>query len=111
MPDDVRDGLAVAAMLAFFGRTAQRHPLLPVALGLVIGGSISNLIDRVRLKTLYLGIVLALGIPSMTVRTAIMVPIAWALVGALGLERRSRGSARMSRRLQLLVGLFLRTLS
>ena len=40
---------AVAAMLVFFGRTAQRHPLLPVALGLVIGGSIANLIDRVRL--------------------------------------------------------------
>jgi signal peptidase II len=41
--------VAVAAMLAFFARTAQRHPLLPVALGLVIGGSISNLIDRARL--------------------------------------------------------------
>ncbi len=40
---------AVVAMLVFFGRTAQRHPLLPVALGLVIGGSIANLIDRVRL--------------------------------------------------------------
>ncbi len=40
---------AVAAMLVLFGRTAQRHPLLPVALGLVIGGSIANLIDRVRL--------------------------------------------------------------
>lgn len=40
---------AVAAMLVFFGKTAQRHPLLPVALGLVIGGSIANLIDRVRL--------------------------------------------------------------
>ena len=26
-----------------------RHPLLPVALGLVIGGSVSNLVDRVRL--------------------------------------------------------------
>ncbi len=40
---------AVAAMLVYFGRTARRHPLLPVALGLVIGGSIANLIDRVRL--------------------------------------------------------------
>jgi signal peptidase II len=42
-------GAAVAAMLVFFARTAQRHPLLPVALGLVIGGSVANLIDRVRL--------------------------------------------------------------
>jgi DASS family divalent anion:Na+ symporter len=40
-----------------------------------------------------IGAVLALGIPSMTVRTAIMVPIAWALVRALGLLPRSNGSA------------------
>jgi DASS family divalent anion:Na+ symporter len=40
-----------------------------------------------------IGFVLALGIPSMTVRTAIMVPIAWALVQSLGLKPRSRGSA------------------
>src|SRR5258708_5953958 len=40
-----------------------------------------------------IGFVLALGIPSMTVRTAIMVPIAWALVQSLGLGPRSRGSA------------------
>ena len=40
---------AVAAMLIFFARSAQRPPLLPVALGLVIGGSVANLVDRVRL--------------------------------------------------------------
>lgn len=40
-----------------------------------------------------IGFVLALGIPSMTVRTAIMAPIAWAMVQALGLAPRSRGSA------------------
>ncbi len=40
-----------------------------------------------------IGLVLALGIPSMTVRTAIMVPIAWALVQSLGLGPRSRGTA------------------
>lgn len=42
---------------------------------------------------LTIGFVLALGIPSMTVRTAIVVPIAWAVVQTLGLERQSRGSA------------------
>jgi signal peptidase II len=42
-------GLAVAWMLYFFARSGSRHPVLPVALGLVIGGSVSNLIDRVRL--------------------------------------------------------------
>jgi anion transporter len=40
-----------------------------------------------------IGLVLALGIPSMTVRTAIMAPIAWALVQSLGLPPRSRGTA------------------
>lgn len=40
-----------------------------------------------------IGFVLALGIPSITVRTAIMLPIAWALVQSLGLPNHSRGSA------------------
>jgi signal peptidase II len=42
-------GVAVAWMLVFFGRSGARHPILPVALGLLLGGSLSNLIDRVRL--------------------------------------------------------------
>lgn len=41
--------IAVGAMVVFFARSGRRHPLLPVALGLVVGGSIANLIDRVRL--------------------------------------------------------------
>lgn len=40
-----------------------------------------------------IGLLLAMGIPSMTVRTAIMAPIAWALVQSLGLPPRSRGAA------------------
>ncbi len=40
---------AVAWMLVFFARSGARHPVLPVSLGLVIGGSLSNLLDRVRL--------------------------------------------------------------
>ena len=42
-------GAAVAWMLVYFARSGARHPVLPVALGLVIGGSVSNLLDRVRL--------------------------------------------------------------
>jgi signal peptidase II len=42
-------GIAIAWMLIFFARSGARHPVLPVALGLVIGGSVSNLVDRVRL--------------------------------------------------------------
>jgi signal peptidase II len=41
--------VAVAWMLLYFARSGARHPVLPVALGLVIGGSVSNLLDRVRL--------------------------------------------------------------
>jgi len=42
-------GVAVVSMLIFFWRSATRHRLLPVALGFVLGGSLSNLLDRVRL--------------------------------------------------------------
>ena len=45
----VATGIAVTWMLVFFARSGARHPILPVALGLVIGGSVSNLLDRVRL--------------------------------------------------------------
>ena len=34
-------------MVFFFAHSGARHPLLPAALGLVIGGSVSNLFDRV----------------------------------------------------------------
>jgi signal peptidase II len=45
----VLTGGAVAWMLVYFARSGARHPILPIALGLVIGGSVSNLLDRVRL--------------------------------------------------------------
>jgi signal peptidase II len=45
----VLTALAVLWMLVFFARSGGRHPVLPVALGLVLGGSVSNLVDRVRL--------------------------------------------------------------
>jgi signal peptidase II len=41
--------IAIGWMLVYFARSGARHPVLPVALGLVIGGSVSNLADRVRL--------------------------------------------------------------
>jgi signal peptidase II len=41
-------GVAVIAMVVFFAKTGRRHPVLPVALGLVLGGSVSNLVDRLR---------------------------------------------------------------
>ena len=41
--------IAIAWMVGYFARSGARHPLLPVAVGLLIGGSVSNLADRVRL--------------------------------------------------------------
>ena len=41
--------VAITWMLWFFTRSGRRHPVLPVALGLVLGGSIANLVDRIRL--------------------------------------------------------------
>jgi len=35
-------------MLVHFARSGSRHVLFPVALGLLVGGSVSNLADRVR---------------------------------------------------------------
>jgi signal peptidase II len=40
---------AVGWMLFYFARAGARHPVLPVALGLLVGGSAGNLVDRVRL--------------------------------------------------------------
>jgi signal peptidase II len=45
----VLTALAVAWMVWFFARSGSRHPVLPAALGLLLGGSVANLIDRVRL--------------------------------------------------------------
>jgi signal peptidase II len=41
-------GLALFWMLAYFARSGARHRLTPVAIGLLLGGSISNLVDRIR---------------------------------------------------------------
>ena len=41
--------VAVICLVLFFARSGRRHPLPPVALGLVLGGSVSNLLDRIRL--------------------------------------------------------------
>jgi signal peptidase II len=40
---------AVGWMLVYFAKSGARHPILPVALGLLIGGSVANLTDRLRL--------------------------------------------------------------
>jgi signal peptidase II len=41
--------IVIAWLLVVFARSGARHPVMPVGLGLVVGGSVSNLSDRVRL--------------------------------------------------------------
>ena len=45
----VLTSIVIAWLLVVFARSGARHPVLPVGLGLVVGGSVSNLADRVRL--------------------------------------------------------------
>ncbi len=45
----VLTGFVVAVLLVHFARAGAGNPLLPVALGLLAGGSASNLADRIRL--------------------------------------------------------------
>ena len=85
---------AVAWMLYFFARSGSRHPILPVALGLVIGGSVSNLIDRVRLghvtDFLDLGWWPAFNLAD----TSICVGVAILLVALLVSDRRPRNARK-----------------
>jgi signal peptidase II len=39
---------AIVWMFVFFARSGARHPVFPVALGLLVGGATSNLVDRLR---------------------------------------------------------------
>ena len=47
-PVTILTGIAVIWMLFYFARAGARHPLFPVAFGFLLGGSMSNLADRVR---------------------------------------------------------------
>jgi signal peptidase II len=96
--------VAVGVMLVFFARSGRRHPVLPVALGLVLGGSIANLVDRVRLGhvTDFLDLV---AWPAFNLADTFIVVGVAILFGALVLGDRShrihgarRGDASLHRR-------------
>ena len=84
----VLTAIAVAWMLAFFARGGARHPVLPVALGLVIGGSVSNLADRVRLGYVTDFIDLRWW-PSFNLADTFIVVGVLVLLGALAFSERS----------------------
>jgi signal peptidase II len=86
--------IAVGWMLYFFARSGARHPVLPVALGLLIGGSASNLIDRVRLG--HVTDFIDLGFwPAFNLADAFIVSgVVILLVALLAADRRKPGQPR-----------------
>jgi signal peptidase II len=48
-PVTILTGIAILWMVGYFAKAGAGHPILPVALGLLIGGSVANLADRIRL--------------------------------------------------------------
>lgn len=90
----VLTGIAVAWMLVFFARSGARHPVLPVALGLVIGGSVSNLVDRVRLGYVTDFIDLRYWPAFNLADTFIVVGVAILLTTLLAAERMPRNRGR-----------------
>jgi di/tricarboxylate transporter len=85
-------GFWVLVCVLFYG-FAMQHTGLAQRMSYYVLALFPGSYTGVMSAFLVIGAVLALGIPSMTVRTAIMVPIAWALVESVGLPPRSRGSA------------------
>jgi signal peptidase II len=97
-------GIAVGAMLWFFAHSGRRHPVLPVGLGLVLGGSIANLVDRLRLGRVTDFLDLAAW-PAFNLADTFIVVGVGILFGALVLGDRSqrlhgarRGDASLQRR-------------
>jgi signal peptidase II len=87
--------VAVGWMLFFFARSGSRHPILPVALGLLIGGSASNLTDRIRLGHVTDFIDLRFW-PAFNLADSFIVLGVLLLLGALMLaEREPRGPRRV----------------
>jgi signal peptidase II len=87
--------LAVAWMLYFFARSGSRHPVLPIALGLVIGGSVSNLIDRVRLGHVTDFLDLRYWPAFNLADTFIVIGVASLLLALVALDHKATGSRRI----------------
>jgi signal peptidase II len=85
---------AVGWMLVFFARSGARHPVLPAALGLLIGGSLSNLVDRVRLGHVTDFIDIGWWPAFNLADTFICVGVAILLVALILSERRPRRTRR-----------------
>jgi anion transporter len=85
-------GFWVLLVVLFYGFAMQKTGLAE-RISYYILSLFSDTYSGVVWAFFVIGLILALGIPSMTVRTAIMVPVAWALVQSLGIGARSKGTA------------------
>ena len=90
---------AVLWMVFYFARAGARHPVLPVALGLLIGGSAGNLVDRVRLGHVTDFIDLEYWPAFNLADTFIVTGVAVLMIALVAAERRPRvhGSAVRTR--------------
>ena len=90
---------AVLWMVFYFARAGARHPVLPVALGLLIGGSAGNLVDRVRLGHVTDFIDLEYWPAFNLADTFIVTGVAVLMIALIAAERRPRvhGSAARAR--------------
>ena len=82
-------GGAVVWMLAFFARSGARHPLVPVAIGLLLGGTLSNLYDRAANGFVTDFIYLGYG-PNFNLADTFVVTGVGVMIGALALGERER---------------------
>jgi len=89
-------GIAVVWMIYFFARSGSRHTVLPVALGLVIGGSVSNLIDRVRLGHVTDFLDFTYWPAFNLADTFIVVGVAILLLALISVDRSTGGPRRVS---------------
>ena len=85
--------LAVAWMLVFFPRGGARRPVLLVGLGLVVGGSLSNLVARVRLGPVTAFLDIAFW-PAFTLADTFIVVGVAVVLGALLAAARAPGRRR-----------------
>ena len=90
----VLTALVVAWMLVFFARSGARHPVLPVGLGLVLGGSISNLADRVRAGSVTDFVDVGFWPAFNLADTFIVVGVTVLLAALFASDRQSAGSRR-----------------
>jgi signal peptidase II len=86
--------LAVLWMLVYFARHGARHPVIPAALGLLIGGSLSNLVDRVRLGHVTDFIDFGWWPAFNLADSFIVIGVAMLLVALLGSDRRPKDVRR-----------------